>query len=248
MPKVFIIPHYHYKNQFVNFLDRANKAQESFEFYLLPLEIENEAPLKKTVADYTEILWFLDNQKRRMGLNLENLLIAFHDGVITASDRGLTNLFIAGANREDPYPCTAAVSLQFISWGILEQKYDYSLQRHALFHLVMCTLVGVYTKVAEHHETYGCLLDFNEQLVDFNRKLQMGYYLCSTSQNGCYAAMQSEPYGKSIIRLGEVLREYIDREEVIKIIQNIQQYGKYNVNIGQGTSIRMGDTYQNQKE
>jgi hypothetical protein len=56
--------------------------------------------------------------------------------------------------------------------------------------------------------------------------------------------MQSERYGKSIIRLGEVLREDVDKEEVIKIIQNIQQNGKYNVNIGQGTGIQAGDTYQ----
>lgn len=221
MPKVLILPHYHYESAFANFLNEANATQTDFNFYLLPPENGNESPLRKPIADYLEILEFLNNQKTRMGLDVDDLLIAFYDGVITAWEHGLANLFIAGANVEDLYPCTAAVSLRFISWGILEQKYDYSLQRHALFHLVVCALIGSYTKAAAHHQTYGCLLDFNNQLVDFNRKLQMGYYLCSTSQKGCYTAIQSERYGNSIIRLCKVLREGIDQKKLQILIKEL---------------------------
>lgn len=238
MPKVLILPHYQYENEFVNFLGEANTTQADFNFYLLPPENGNESPLSKPVADYLEILGFLDNQKRRMGLDVEDLLIAFYDGAITALDQGLANLFIAAANKEDSYPCTAAVSLRFISWGILEQKYDYSLQRHALFHLVMCTLIGSYTKVAAHHQTYGCLLDFNSQLVDFNRKLQMGYYLCSTNQSNCYNAVQSERYGKSIIRLCKVLKEGIDHKKLQIIIQELIMGDKGDTyNVGQAGAV-----------
>ena len=231
MPKVLILPHYQYESEFENFLNEANKTQSDFRFYLLPPYSGNDSPLRKSIADYLEILGFLDSQKKQMGSDKEDLLITFYDGVITALDHGLANLFIAGANLEDLYPCTAAVSLSFISWGILEQKYDYSLQRHALFHLVMCCLIGGYTKLAAHHQTYGCLLDFNNQLVSFNQKLQMGYYLCSSSQSGCYDAMQSERYGRSIIRLCQVLKEGIDHKKLQIIIQelimgnSIHQYG-----------------------
>ncbi|NEQ36501.1 MAG: hypothetical protein F6K40_09515 [Okeania sp. SIO3I5] len=231
MPKVLIIPHYHYENEFTNFLEQVNSTQPDFKFYLLPPENKHTSPLKKAHADYLEILEFLDRQKRYLSLWEEDLLISFYDGVITALDHGLVNLFIAGANIEDLYPCTAVVSLQFISWGILEQKYDYALQRHALFHLVICCLIGGYTKLVAHHQTYGCLLDFNNELVSFNRKLQMGYYLCSNSQSGCYDAMQSELYGHSIISLCRVLKNGIDQKRLQVIIQelimehSIHQYG-----------------------
>lgn len=233
MPKVFIIPHYHYESEFANFLSEANATQADFKFVLsFAPDNGNESPLRQPKADYLEILEFLHSQKKQIGLDLQDLLIAFYDGVITAFDHGLANLFIAGANAEDPYPCTAAISLRFISWGILEKKYDYSLQRHALFHLVMCCLIGGYTKVVAHHQTYGCLLDFNNRLTDFNRKLQMGYYLCSTSQNGCYDAIKSERYGNSIISLCQALKGGIDQKKLQIIIQELimsNQGDVYNV-------------------
>ncbi len=221
MPKVVILPHYQYENEFTNFLEQANSTQADFKFYLLPPESQHTSPLKKAHADYLEILEFLDRQKRHLSLHKEDLLISFYDGVITAVDYGFVNMFIAGANIEDLYPCTAAVSLQFISWGLLEQKYDYTLQRHPLFHLVICCLIGCYTKLVAHHQTYGCLLDFNNQLVSFNRKLQMGYYLCSSSQSGCYDAMKSELYGNSIISLCRVLKNGIDHKKLQVIIQEL---------------------------
>lgn len=236
MPKVLILPHYSYEREFANFLDKANAVQSDFKFYLLPPVNNSSSPLREPIADYLEILGFLDNQKKQIGLDVNDLLIAFYDGVITALDHGLMNLFIAGANAEDLYPCTAAVSLQFISWGILEQKYDYSLQRHALFHLVMCSLIGGYTKVVAHNQTYGCLLDFNNDLVDFNRKLQMGYYLCSDRQSGCYDAMQSERYGNSIIRLCGALKEGIDHKRLQIVIKEITMGDRFD-NIHSATII-----------
>lgn len=219
MPKVLILPHYHYESEFSNFLNEANAVQGDFRFYLLPPS-EGESPLKKPVADYLEILGFLDSQKKLMRLDIADLLVAFYDGIITALDHNFVNLFIAGGNAQDPYPCTAVISLQFISWGVLEQKYDYLLQRHALFHLVVCALIGGYTKVPAHDQAYGCLLDFNNQLVEFNRKLQMGYYLCSDTQGGCYKLMKSERYGNSIIKLCEVLRNGIDQKQLQVIIRS----------------------------
>lgn len=236
MPKVLILPHFHYEDVFSDFLNVANSVQSDFRFYLLPPESKDNSPLKKPVADYLEILGFLHTQKKQMNLDPEDLLVAFYEGVITALDHKLANLFIAGGNLDDIYPCTAAVSLKFISWGILEQKYDYSLQRHALFHLVMCSLIGGYTQVSAHYQTHGCLLDFNNHLIDFNRKLQMGYYLCSDLQNGCYSKLKSERYGNSIIKLCTILRESIDQKKLQVIIKQLIMGNKFE-NIHNSTII-----------
>jgi len=227
MPNVFILPHYQYETEFSAFLNNANTVQEDFRFYLIPPQTESDSPLNKSVADYLEILGYLDKKKKRVDIGNEDLLVALYDGVITALDQGLTNLFIAGANVDDPYPCTAVVSLRFISWGLLEQKYDYSLQRHALFHLVVCTLIGGYTRVPAHEQTYGCLLDFNNHLWDFNRKLQMGYYLCSDHQNGCYNAIKRERYGNSILRLCTTLRVSIDQKQLQIVIKEMVMGDKF---------------------
>jgi hypothetical protein len=98
-------------------------------------------------------------------------VIALFDGALTAREAGLSNFFMAGARYDEPTPCTAVVSLRFISWGILEQKFDYDLQRHALLHLILCGLLGAYTHIEAHHETYGCLFDFNARLIDFKSKI-----------------------------------------------------------------------------
>jgi hypothetical protein len=98
MPKVLILPHYQYESEFGNFLNEANETQSDFRFYLLPPYSGDDSPLKKPVVDYLEILGFLDSQKRQMRSDKEDLLITFYDGVITALDHGLANLFIAGAN------------------------------------------------------------------------------------------------------------------------------------------------------
>lgn len=238
MPKVLIIPHYHYASEFANFLTSTNSAQADFEFYLLPPESRKASPLNKPTADYLEILKFLDSQKASFGLSSSDLLIAFYDGTITALDYGFSNLFIAGGSIEDPYPCTAAISLKFMSWSILEKKYDYSLQRHALFHLVVCSLIGTYTKVQVHHQTYGCLLDFNNQLTSFNHKLQMGYYLCSASQCGCYENVKAERYGNSIIRLCKTLREGIDKRKLQVIVEELIMGDKGDTyNVGQAGAV-----------
>ena len=237
MPKVIIIPHYQYEGEFSNFLDGANTAQSDLKFYLLPPSKTINSPLKEPISDFKALLKFLDSKKKEMDLDTNDLLIAFYDGVITAVDYGLMNLFIAGASPEDEFPCTAVVSLQFISWGILEQKYDYALQRHALFHLVMCCLIGGYTQVEAHNETHGCLLDFNNHLLDFNRKLQMGYYLCSDNQRGCYDAIESYTYGNSIIQLCQTLKEGIDQNKLQIIIKELLMGDKIENKIGSISNV-----------
>ena len=65
MPNVLILPHYHYENEFANFLNEVNVTQADFKFYLLPPENTIESPITKPMADYCEILDYLNNQKKR---------------------------------------------------------------------------------------------------------------------------------------------------------------------------------------
>ena len=60
---------------------------------------------------------------------------------------------------------------------------------------------GAYTHLEAHMETHGCLMDFNNNISSFNKKLQKGYYLCNDMENDCLNRMKSEKFGNSIIRL-----------------------------------------------
>lgn len=201
MPEVRIIPHYENERLFEQVVARCNEVQADFRFRVERPDLALESPLSRPVADYKEILPYLDQKKKNFGMQAQDLIIALFDGRLTATDMHLTNLFMAGAHIEEEFACTAAISLRFISWGILERKFDYELQRHALQHLMVCGLLGAYTKVGAHMETFGCLLDFNSDLTGFNRKLQRGYYLCSEGEKGCHRAVSAERFGGSIIQL-----------------------------------------------
>ena len=77
MTKVLILPHHQYESEFENFLNEANTTQADFKFYLLPPYNGEDSPLRKSTADYHEILGFLDSQKKQMRLDKEDLLITF---------------------------------------------------------------------------------------------------------------------------------------------------------------------------
>jgi hypothetical protein len=218
MPKVFLLPHYHYENLLSKAITKANSCQSDFKFYLLPPDENSGSPLKKVTSDFLEILEYLDNKKTNMGLASDDLLLSFFDGKLQALNYGLNNLFMAGSRYDEPYPCTGVISLKFISWGILEEKYSYELQQHALLHLTICGLLGSYTRTEAHYETFGCLFDFNNNLFDFNAKLQKGYYLCSQNENDCYNNVRKERYGNAIIQLCSVFREAWETQEMQHII------------------------------
>src|SRR5262249_39274601 len=142
MPRVFIIPHYENELLFPEIALRANSAQADFKFHVLPPDNDPDSPLHAQAVDFRQMLPYLEKKKSRFGAERNDLVIAFFDGVLTAIDAGLSNLFMAGARFDEPTPCTAVISLKFISWGILEQKFDYDLQRHALLHLILCGILG----------------------------------------------------------------------------------------------------------
>jgi hypothetical protein len=214
MPRVFIIPHHQDEQLFSETAATANATQSDFRFHTLPPESRKDTPLMAPQVDFRCLLKYLEHRKEALATASDDLMVAFYRGVLGAKEAGLTNLFVAGARYDEPTPCTAVVSLRFLSWDILESKFDYSLQKHALLHLLVCCLLGAYTHVDAHIATFGCLLDFDARLSDFNRKLSRGYYLCSPQEHDCCRAVQAEKYGSGIIQLCSTLKYKTDQKSI----------------------------------
>lgn len=203
MPKIIIIPFSQIEKTCQDAVTYANSCQSDFSFYLIPPIDLKDSPLINPYSEFLDILNYLDSLKRRFNYDSRDLILTFYNGILSAKDYGLTNLFMAGTNIDENPPCNGVISLKYLDWGILEEKYNYEVQKHSILHLIVCGIIGTYTHVQAHSESYGCLLDRNDRLVTFNQKLQKGYYLCSHNEKNCYENIGLEKYGKSIIRLCE---------------------------------------------
>jgi hypothetical protein len=229
MPKVIIIPDSQVENICRDVVNFANTCQSDFNFYLIPQIKSDNTPLDKSSAEVSDTLKYLDNFKKQNNYDSEDLILTFYNGILKATNHGLSNLFCAGSNVADQYPCTGIISLKYLGWNILEEKYNYEVQKHSILHLIVCGIIGSYTNLKPHSDI-GCLLDLNLQLTSFNLKLQRGYYLCSTSEFGCYENIKKEKYGNSIIRLCEKFKS----NNYQPIINNIM-----------GDNIQVGDITNN---
>ena len=229
MPKIIIIPDSQIENICRDAVSFANTCQSDFNFYLVPQIKSNNSPLDKSSAEVFEILEYLDNFKKQNKYDNEDLVLTFYNGILKATTHGLSNLFCAGSNIADQYPCTGVVSLKYLGWNILEEKYNYEVQKHSILHLIVCGIIGSYTDLNAHNEI-GCLLDVNLRLTSFNLKLQRGYYLCSANEFGCYENIKKEKYGNSIVRLCEKFKN----NNYQTIINNIM-----------GDNIKVGDITNN---
>jgi len=232
MPKVIIIPDRQIENICRDAINFANNCQSDFTFYLIPQINSENTPLDKPSAEVSDILNYLDNFKKQNNYGSEDLVLTFYNGVLNATSFGYSNLYCAGSNVTEQYPCTGVISLKYLGWNILEEKYNYEVQKHSILHLIVCGIIGSYTSLTAHKDV-GCLLDFNQQLTSFNLKLQKGYYLCSTTQFGCYEKITKEMYGNSIIRLCENFKSNNYKTIVNNIMGDNIQVGDINNNSGQ---------------
>lgn len=155
-----------------------------------------------------------------------------YNGVLNATEHCVSNLFCAGTNVNEEYPGTSVISLKYIGWNVLEEKYNYEVQKHSILHLIVCAIIGSYTNV-ERHDDIGCLLDINNRLTSFNLKLQKGYYLCSSHEFGCYETVKNQEYGNSIIKLCEKFKS----NNYQSVINNINGDNNIQVNVGKDNSI-----------
>lgn len=232
MPKVIIIPDSQVENICRDAVNYANTCQSDFNFYLIPQIKSDNTPLDKPSAEVTDALEYLDSFKQQNKYDREDLVLTFYNGILKATNHGLSNLFCAGSNVADQYPCTGIISLKYLGWNVLEEKYNYEVQKHSILHLIVCGIIGSYTKLKAHNDI-GCLLDLNLRLSSFNLKLQRGYYLCSTTEFSCYENIKKEKYGNSIIRLCEKFKSNNYQTIVNNIMGDNIQVGDITNNSGQ---------------
>ena len=230
MPKVIIIPDNQVESVCQDAVTFANSCQSDFKFYLVPQVTSDNSPLNKRSAEVFDILKYLENLKRLYNYQTDDLVLAFYNGVLTISSHGLSNLFLAGSRYNETQPCTGVISLKYLGWNILEEKYNYEVQKHSILHLIICGIIGSYTHLEAHHDI-GCLLDKNMQLTSFNLKLQKGYYLCSKQEFGCYDNIKKGKYGNAIIQLCEKFKSNNYQTVINEIIM--------------GTKIQVGDIHGN---
>lgn len=200
MPRVLIIPYNQVEKVCQDAMIFANACQSDFAFYVLPTTKTKNSILNSHSAEVFEILKFLDRQKKQAGYEEDDFILCFYDGILKATSYGLSNLFCAGSRYDEEYPCTGVISLQYLGWDILEEKYNYEVQKHSILHLIVCGMIGAYTRLQAHTDI-GCLLDLNLKLTSFNLKLKRGYYLCSSKEFRCYDKILTERYGRAIIKL-----------------------------------------------
>jgi hypothetical protein len=200
MPNVIIIPDPQVQKVCQDAVNFANNCQSDFTFYLIPPLNDANSPLLYETIDFSVALSYLEKLKKDQNYNNEDFILSFYNGVLTAEEDGYSNLFLAGARYDETYPCTGIISLKYLGWRVLEEKYNYELQKHSILHLIVCGMIGSYTHLNPHKDI-GCLLDQNMILSNFNLKLQKGYYLCSKTEFNCYHNITKEKYGNSILRL-----------------------------------------------
>ena len=174
-----------------------NPCQPLFRFTVLresPLiDAAKESPYRLEVA---EILGLIAAQKTALALRSEDLLIRFTPATLFARKEGLNNLFLAGSTLHETPPRVACISSAFVLREILLSDPAYLRQRHAFYHLVVCSLLGAYLDMPAHSDR-GCLLDFNNYTPDIHRKIDSGYSFCGE----CLGKVTKNETGESILRL-----------------------------------------------
>lgn len=221
MKKVIVIPNSLTEDVCKSASDLANSCQSDFNFYVFPPIDEKENPFKKKILNFKDGLSYLDNKRSKFGYGNEDLILSFYNGFLCAPEHGLGNLFAAGSRYDEQPPCTGIISLNYLNWEVLEEKYNYEVQKHSILHLMICGVIGAYTHLNAHMETHGCLMDFNNNITSFNKKLQKGYYLCEDEEGGCLNKMRDEKYGSSIIRLCSSFKKITESQSYQLTIKEI---------------------------
>ena len=141
MKKVIVIPNSLSEDVCKSASDLANSCQSDFNFYVLPPIDEKGNPFKNQTLNFRDGLNFLNNKRNRFGYDNEDLMLSFYNGFLCAPEYGLGNLFAAGSRYDEQPPCTGIISLNYLNWEVLEEKYNYEVQKHSILHLMICGVV-----------------------------------------------------------------------------------------------------------
>lgn len=194
---------------------KANQYQNHFNFISKGnINSDSLSPFRNNSIEYEDGLSYLNEYKTKNNFNNNDLLVCFYRGILNAENQGFKNLFVAGTNMTEKNPCVAIISLNYLSWDILVKENDYEFQRNSILALILCTIIGAYTSLSAHRETYGCLMDFNADLNSFNEKIKTKFYLCAPKEKNCLQILENEPEGNKIIYLCEVFRNRFGTENL----------------------------------
>ncbi len=171
-----------------------NSQQDDFE-----IQVCTKIPMVSTLhqADMDiDIVEGMDDVARckvALGLRDKDLLVRFIGAVLSSRAHGLTNLFVAGSKLSEQPPRVTIISTRFIKNELLPADPAYNRQRHALCHLVVCSMLGAFLDMIAHSDR-GCLLDFNSSTPNIGRKIDIGYSFC----DDCLQHIERHPLGNSI--------------------------------------------------
>ncbi len=124
MPKVIIIPDRLVKKVCREAVNFASTCQSDFDFYLIPNTVITDSLFKNPYLEIYETENYFSGLKKINNYNDDDLIIKFYNGTLQATKHGLSNLFCAGSKYDDEYPLAAVISLQYLDWEILEEKYS----------------------------------------------------------------------------------------------------------------------------
>jgi len=215
MIKVGILPAEDIIDILKTFETRVNKVQNEFNIIVYStLEKSMNPPLEIESLEGFNLLNPLKINK--YNLSKYDSLVFFTKAILSVSEEGLTNLFYDTSNQN-----TSIVSLKFLEWDIIKGQLTKELKFHAIAHLLIALLIETYPKLLPHDETKGCLMDFCNNLQDFNAMLAHRYYLCEE----CSQQIVENKLRDPIIKILTELRREEGYSESVLVIGSYNNEG-----------------------
>ena len=178
-----------------------NSAQNSFQFSIKFREPQPNQSSPNNTLDVQKTLFSGESLKKKFNLGPNDLLISFISETLESRCRNLTNLFVAATNLSETPPRVATISTSFIHRYILPVDPTYLTQRHAFYHLIVSCIAGAFFDLPAHQDR-SCLMDFNNNTKDIERKIHAGYTFC----NSCTSIIEGHPLGEALFKICSALK------------------------------------------
>ncbi|WP_447637103.1 hypothetical protein [Flavobacterium microcysteis] len=212
--QIILYPDKNIRFLFQNLISTLN-TQYNFVFNLFQEDEILEKIIISNSIDFNEEKCKLSQFKRENNFLESDTVILLTLHTLNDSQYSVQNLFLAGQTLNEENQCTSIISLKNIGWDLFKETYNYEIQKHSIFHLVVCCLISTYTDLVPHKDTNGCLLDQNMEISGFRSKVSNGYFFCS--EKDCISNISKSPIGLSILHLCHILKSEIVSNNYIKI-------------------------------
>jgi len=181
--------------------DILNDCQDEFSFGITEGLYRAGILSLNTDVDVPDIFEEVRSLKVALALPDRDFLLLFRDVSLVYGAHGARNLFLAVSSFSESPPRVGVLSTAFIRHRIIEPDPMYLRQRHTLYHLIVCAIVGAFLDMGPHDDR-GCLLDFNNFTPDIQRKVDIGYSFCPS----CATKVARHPLGEAISHICAALK------------------------------------------